>query len=160
MPVNVMEDPGVPEFALTLAMWGKFTVNGTALLMTPFCSGSTWALPVVDAVPTVAWIWVSLQLCTTPGAAPSQTWPGFTPKPEPAIVTAVTPGTPLVGVTFEIVAVLTVKGTLLDQAPPCCTWAVPDVVAQEERFSRAACEVSRLTVCKRPGVYRFPESRC
>jgi len=39
----------------------------------------------------------------------------------------VIPGcTPLVGVTVEIVGVARVKGTVLDQAEACCTWAVPD----------------------------------
>ena len=61
-------------------------------------------------------------------ATANRTWPlpWAAPKPEPAIVTWV-PGTPLPGVTLEMVAVLTLKATALDQAPPCCTRAVPDV---------------------------------
>jgi len=96
------------------------------LLKTPFCS--TRALPLPDPVATWATIWPSLQLCTTAGRVPSHTCPlpCAAPKPDPAIVTEV-PGTPLAGVTLEIVAVLTLKGTLLDQAPPCCTCAFPEV---------------------------------
>jgi len=41
------------------------------------------------------------------------------------IVTCV-PGTPTAGVTVEIVAVPTVRGTVFDDIPFCCTWAVPD----------------------------------
>ena len=77
-------------------------------------------------MPTRATIRVSLQLCTTPAAVPSHTWPVpcAAPKPEPAIVTEV-PGNPMVGVTVEIVGVITVKATALDNAPPRCTWALP-----------------------------------
>jgi hypothetical protein len=47
------------------------------------------------------------------------------------------PGTPLAGVTLVIVAVLTLKGTALDQAPPCCTWTFPE----------AALEATVATIC-------------
>ncbi len=104
--------------------------------MTPFWS--TQAIPVADPVATAATTWASLQLCTTPGTVPSHTCPlpWAAPKPEPAIVTTV-PGTPLDGVTLEIVAVATLKGTALDQAPFCCTWTLPD----------AALEATAATIC-------------
>ena len=70
---------------------------------------------------------MSPQVCTTALAVPSQTWPFpcTAPKYEPEMVTCV-PGTPLAGVMPEMVAVLTVKGTELDQNPICRTRAVPD----------------------------------
>jgi hypothetical protein len=111
-------------------MWSEFTPNGNALLMTPFCR--IRALPEAAPGATAATTWVSLQLCTTPFIVPSHTWPPApwaAPKPEPAMVTWV-PGTPLGGMTEEIVAVLTVKGTALDQPPPCRTWAFPDVALE------------------------------
>jgi hypothetical protein len=70
---------------------------------------------------------VSLQLCTTPAAVPSHTWPApcAAPKPEPAIVTEA-PGKPMVGATVEIAGVITVNGTALDHAPLCSTRAALD----------------------------------
>jgi hypothetical protein len=96
------------------------------LLMTPPCR--TGALPETAPAPTTATTWVSLQLWTTALAVPSHTWPlpWAEPNPDPAIVTAV-PGKPLAGVTFVIVAVLTLNDTELDHMPFCCTWASPDV---------------------------------
>ena len=78
-------------------------------------------------MPTRATIRVSLQLCTTPAAVPSHTWPApcAAPKPEPAIVTEA-PGKPMVGATVEIAGVITLNGTALDHAPFCCTRALPD----------------------------------
>jgi hypothetical protein len=58
--------------------------------------------------------------------------PCAAPKPLPAMVTVV-PGTPLAGVTEEMVAVFTVKGTALDQTPPCCTMAFPDTALDATR---------------------------
>jgi len=124
-PVNVIRVPGAPDAGLMLAICGVFTVNETALLMTPFCN--TWALPDAAVAPTWATICVSLQLCTTAAAVPSHTWPlpCAAAKWEPAIVT-VSPGAPMAGVTVEIVGVITLNGICLDQRPPCCTWALPD----------------------------------
>ncbi len=62
--------------------------------------------------------------------------PWAAPKPEPAIVTWL-PGTPLSGVTVAIVAVLTLKGTALDQVPSWCTRADPD----------AALDATVATIC-------------
>src|ERR1700730_907377 len=118
VPVIVTEVPVPPEVGVTLAMFSEFTAKGTWLLQTPFCR--TWAHPDVDPNATTATIWVSLQLCTTPFAVPSQTWPLLcsAPKPEPLIVTCV-PGTPLAGDTVKMVVVLTLKATALDKTPPC-----------------------------------------
>src|ERR1017187_7642648 len=89
------------------------------------------ATPDVAEAPIVATTWVSLQLCTTPLAVPSHTWPLCgAPKPAPVMVTAVTPGTPLSGATVEIVAVFTAKSRALDQVPPCRTRTAPDVALQ------------------------------
>jgi len=123
-PVNVTRAPARPEVGLTEAIRGVPMENWTALLAVPFCS--TWAKPEAAPAPTWATIWPSLQLCTTPAAVPSHTWPlpCVEPKPEPAMVTE-SPGAPMGGATLEITGAITVKGTELDQAPPCCTWAFP-----------------------------------
>src|SRR5208337_1952332 len=145
LPVNVTEVPAAPDVGLTLATWSASTVNGIALLMTPFCK--TWALPENEPAATVATIWVSLQLCTTPLAVLSHTWPlpCVAPKPEPATVTWVIPCVPVVGETVEMVAVLTVKGTLLDQYPFCCTRALPDL-ALEATVARICVSLQVTTV--------------
>ncbi len=127
VPVIVTEVPGPPDNGLTPVIWSVFTLNGTALLQTPFCR--TWALPEVDPPATRATTWVSLQNCTSPFKLPSHTWPLLpreAPKPEPVIVTRV-PGSPPAGVTLEIVAVSMLKVTALDHVPPCCTRTVPDL---------------------------------
>lgn len=86
------------------------------MLMTP--PWRTWALPETAPAPTRATNWASLQLCTTALAVPSHTWPlpWAEPNPDPVIVTCV-PGKLLAGVTFVIVAVLTLKDTELDHTP-------------------------------------------
>ena len=110
--------------AMVVAPLDPVTVKVTALLRMPVCW--TCAIPLIALAATVATIWVSLHVTTTPAVLPSWTLPVpcIAPKLDPAMVTTV-PGEPLSGKTLVMVRVLTVKGCEFDQTPLCSTLTVP-----------------------------------
>ena len=66
------EVPGTPESGLMPVICSASTVNGIALLMTPFWSTARYRFRSTATTATTA---PSLQLCTMAGAVPSHTCP-------------------------------------------------------------------------------------